>query len=247
VAANNPASRVPIVPKMSGTGYTQETTVLLAEQTWSIEERKRTSPSGTTGIRWTMSIKTTPVVAELNALELGRGPAQALLSIAQTQMRAIGQMAATATQRAREKAARAWKNVGGGSRLTARYSGGRTGAMPPNEANPKGRLFNDSGRLADTLFIRENVVEGAWTVNVAANRLDPSTFTAAAFEAMVRKLVALVPALAGQGLMDDPLFLRALAETKPVRLLSQNQTARIFGTYARAVFEAGRLAINPLF
>lgn len=97
-----------------------------------------------------------------------------------------------------------------GAWVQQRYGGGRMGAMEPNQSD---RLFNDSGRLA------ESIVAGpkgdGWVINVAANRFDPKTFPGgvAALTQMFERLAELVPEFADLGLLADSITVkRAIRE-----------------------------------
>lgn len=184
-----------------------------------LEERRRTTGSGTKS-RYTLSIESEPIIHNFSEIRLGAAPAEAIKLAIQQQIKSITEVAAPATILRRQRAAR---NLAGGQaeeykamaktafgkkEIAAgrghllgsngqndlkRYSGGRIGFMPPSGSV---RLFNDSGRLADGLYVMQNVKEKNWTINVPANRLDPTTFgDMAAFVRMVDRLRELVPAL----------------------------------------------------
>lgn len=173
---------------------TQTTTVILHDEYVTLSERARTTSAGTKS-RYTVEVKAEPLVHEFSEEKLGEGPATAIAQAIRDQIKAIGQIAKPATLLARQVGKRALER--GARWATERYAGGRTGAKPPSGAV---RLFNDSGRLADSVVARQNPKERNWTVNVAANRLDPSTFKSQAdLVAMYERLRELVPAL------KDPL------------------------------------------
>lgn len=178
---------------------TQEVVVL---NTFGFEERRRTTGKGTTN-RYTVTITADPVVHVFDPRELGRAPADAIAEAIRKGIKAIGEFAKPATRARREGAAKAFA-----ARLpwaVARYSGGRTGDKAPNQT---GRLFNDSGRLADGIFAGPN--GDGWVVNVPVNRFDPATFTGGvgALVSMYGRLRELVPALQG------PEALRKIPEVR---------------------------------
>ena len=140
--------------------------------------------------RVSIEIIAEPLLHDFSEHLLGAKPAEAIREHLTAAIKGITAKASTATIRKREQAARAFQR--GAKWATKRYSGGRTGPKPPNQSD---RLFGDSNRLAEGLFVRENRVDSSWTVNVPANRFDRSTFTGAAFENMLNKLRSLVPAL----------------------------------------------------
>lgn len=183
------------------------------------QKRVRTTSNGTAS-RVTLTIKAEPILHDLSETNLGAGPAQAIMDAIKKQIQAITEVAKPSTiarrQRAKRlletgvaednkamaktKTAKAWVAqgfkglIGEGHATVARYTGGRTGAMHPTGGI---KLFNDSGRLANSIFVRQNTEEQNWTINVAANRLDPSTFgSQGAFMRMIERLHAHVPVLA---------------------------------------------------
>lgn len=141
--------------------------------------------------RYTVTIKAEPLAINLSPTRLGEGPANAIRDVLRDSIKRIGWFAATATRDRRERAAREF-SVGKPSAVR-RYTGGRTGATPPNQTQ---RAYNDSGRLADNLAVRQNE-ERDWIINVVANRFDPSTFTPAAFDRMITRLIELAPEWSG--------------------------------------------------
>lgn len=175
------------------------------------ERRTRTTGAGTKD-RYTVTIKAEPVLHDFSELRLGQGPAIAIRDLVRRQIKSIGAFAAPATIEKREAAVRALAR--GAQWAKRRYAGGRTGEKQPNTS---WRLFNDSGRLADGLEVRENKTEKSWTINVPANRLNPSpgghaSFRLGDFEQMVVRLAELVPALRGGAeLLQDETVRKAIA------------------------------------
>lgn len=155
-----------------------------------LSERARTTSKGTKS-RFTLSVRVDPVIVNLNELALGAGPAEALRKAISDGIKAISETASPATLLKRKYAETA---IQAGKRwATKRYAGGKMGGMAPNSSD---KLFNDSGRLAAGVFVRQNPKEGSWTVNVPANRLDPSEFKdRGVFAGMVQRLRNLVPVL----------------------------------------------------
>jgi hypothetical protein len=183
---------------------TQETIIL--NEFGFAERRRTTGASGKPKSRFTVSIKADAIPHLFDAQELGRGPAEAIAQVIRDQIKAIGETASLGTQFARKAAAKAF--AAGKEWAVARYSGGRTGATPPKGGD---KLFNDSGRLADGIYVQA-VKDESWTINVPANRFDPSTFNGgvAALTAMVERLQQLVPALRGEGLAGNETLRRAM-------------------------------------
>ena len=175
----------------------------------------RTSASGRQ--RVTIECKSEPLVHNLDPKQLGAGPAAAIAEHLRQRIQAITAVASKATLARRKTSA---ANMSEPSNA-ARYSGGRIGAMPPNQSD---RLFNDSGRLAKSIAARAN--GDAYTVNVAANRLDPRGFTAAAFSRMLELLVRYVPEIANPRLLADSLPVRRAIRDGMASMI-QKQEARI--------------------
>lgn len=157
--------------------------------------------------RTSIEIISEPVLMDLDSLALGAKPAEAIRAELEKDTKNISELASPATIARRRAAA---ENQSATS-TQRRYGGGRIGFKAPN-LTP--RLFNDSGRLAEGWFVRENKSDESWTVNSPANRLDPSTFGAAAFQAMLDKLRSLMPILQDmRELFNRPAFNAAVAES----------------------------------
>lgn len=149
----------------------------------------RTRASGKQHV--TISFSSTPILVHHDPLSLGKPVADAIAEAIRSGIRAISEVASKGTLAKRETAARAYARGEAWARKA--YSGGRMGAMPPNQSS---MAFNDSGRLAAGVTVNANKKEGGWTVNAAANRLLPSAFKdLATFQRMMQRLVELVPAL----------------------------------------------------
>lgn len=232
---------------MPDTGVKQDVVVLCDFGEATLERRTRTQKSGKTGVRWSLSIKSEPILHNLSQVDLGRAPAEAIVQIVQRQFRAITERVKPSTEHKRANAQTAFSR--GAAWAVRRYSGGTTGATPPNQSSPP-RWGNDSGRLRGGVFARWNAIEAAWTINVPVNRLDPSTFPGGTFQAMVTRLLQLVPALAGgDALMKEVEFARAVANSTPIKILT-GESARIWAAYRRAggaVVRAASNALRPLF
>ena len=154
-------------------------------------ERRRTTSTGTKS-RYTFEIDAQPILHNLSQEKLGDGPAHAIAKALTAQIKNIADVAALATREKRERGKRAL--AAGAAWAVKRYSGGRTGTKAPSGSV---RYANDSGRLAEGVFVRQNPEETNWTINVPANRLDPSTFGSyPAFLAWVARLRSHVPVLA---------------------------------------------------
>lgn len=150
----------------------QETIILNDFGSVMSKLRRRTTSRGTKS-RVTLEIKSEPLVHVFDDVALGSGPANAIRDVLERSIKAIGQMSALETRKRRARAQIDFRTNPGGSKwLKKRYSGGRIG---PKEPNQTFRLFNDSGRLAEGLFVRQNPREATFTVNVPANRFTDAT------------------------------------------------------------------------
>jgi hypothetical protein len=209
-------------------GITQDTVVVNDLNGLRLEQRTRTTSRGTS-VRYSIGITSEPILNDLDPIKLGDGPAQAIMAVIRKQIMGIMERTSLATQKRRESAEKAF--AAGDSWAMRRYGGGRTGPTPPNQTQPP-RKFNDSNRLARGLAARENKVEKTWTINVPANRLDPTTFVggAAAMVGMFQDLKRLVPALANpKTLLDAPEVLAALNRSiRQLAVTRKDLVGRIF-------------------
>jgi hypothetical protein len=178
---------------------------------------QRTSKTGR--VRYTIRIKSEPVAFNLNAKELGAPVAAALAHYFREEVKGITAQAAPATLDARKRFAKA--AAAGKAWATKRYTGGKIGATTPNTGSS---LFNDSGRLAQSIQAQASG-ESGWRINVAGNRLDPRTANnggAAAVERIWTRLVQLVPAFADVSIAfasDELLKARAKSQQMLVNKL----------------------------
>lgn len=230
--------RTPLLP-LTPPSSTHQTTIVLCDYGGSIlSQRTRRSGSGKTTVRMTMDIKAEPLVARLNGVELGRGPSEAIRLIMQEQTRAIRETAAPATIRRRERAAKELSgggstrrlrgaSVSSGANVRARYIAARTANNRPGFYNTIG---NDSGLLANGFFVTQNPKEGSWTINVAANRLDPKTWNGdlASLQAWVARYVQLMPALRDpRSILTDRRFVEAVMKAPTVVKLTKGNMQRL--------------------
>ncbi len=252
--------RTPLLPLTPASGTHQTTVVVNDFGGVVLSERTRTSGNGNSAVRYTLDIKATPILNDLNGVELGRGPSAAIRDILETQVLNITAVAKPATRTFREKMERAFagRTESSATRLRRgvqvpvkkpmtqiaqeRYGAtARTPARPPNQSV---RFANDSGRLARGWFVTQNPKEGSWTINSPANRLDPATWGGPGFEAFVARLVDLVPALRDpRTLLDEPAFVRAVANAPPVVTLA-GAGGRIASAYARAALSGIRTVVR---
>lgn len=234
--------RAPYAPVTVEDGTHQNTVVLNDYGGVTLDERTRTSAEGSVSARLTLSIKTEPILVNLSSVDLGRGPAMAIRDMIEEQHGNITTIAALATLERREREKRAYEN--GDPRARERYDGGRTGPTPPAGRSAV-RYGIHSGRLKGGWFVRQNPMEQSWTINVPANRFDPTTWggSTATLRAFIDRLVSLIPALRGIGIFDDARFTRAVAESKPVQVLTEGSPGK-WKVFARLGWKGLQSAIK---
>lgn len=187
----------------------------------------RTSKTGK--VRATVVVRSEPIAVNLDPKTLGAPVAAAIAHHFRERIKGITELASFATQKARKVAAKAFAD--GRPWALKRYSGGKTGSMPPNQSD---RAFNDSGRFADT--IRANASnDGAWRVNVAANRLDGST--SGGVERIWNRLVSLVPEFGNPALLlQNDIIRKAIEKTRDNMHQKREATSQKLGI---ELFRAG--------
>jgi hypothetical protein len=194
---------------------TQETIVL---NDFGVERRSRTTSKGTTD-RVSVTIKSQLLLHEFDALALGQAPAQAIREILAKRIEAIQAAPSIGTLVFRKAAIAAYQR--GARWALNRYARGRMEATPPFQGD---RLFNDSGRLAKGIFVRENKTEQSWTVNVPANRFDVRTFrNAADLLRMIERLQSLVPELGDPRALNRHRELREVIADSIYRVITKQQ------------------------
>lgn len=146
--------------------------------------RRRVSSSGKE--KFTVDVIGEPIVFKFEDKTLEQAVATQIASTLRAKVEGITQDAAPATLKARESAAKAF--AAGKPWAKKKYSGGKLGAMAPNQST---KAFNDSGRFAKSIVA--GAAKGKWIVNVAASRLDPTTGNIAR---IWQRLVSLVPEFA---------------------------------------------------
>jgi hypothetical protein len=205
---------------------------------------QRTSKTGR--VRYVVRIKSEPVAFNLNAKELGAPVAEALAHYFREKIKGISATAAPATIKARERFAKAASE--GKAWALKRYSGGKMGASTPNTSSA---LFNDSGRLAQSIQAMASGETG-WRINVAGNRLDPRTANnggAAAVERIWTRLVQLVPAFADVSIaFKDDMVLRARAKAQEAMVMKGKMTDKNVGWFdvAKEALKLGQTALRAV-
>ncbi len=176
-----------------------------------IERRDRVTKSGATKSRYTVSIRSEKLIFNLSEKALSKPTAEAIKKLIQERIAGISDQAAPNTIKARQVAAKAVSL--GKAWAVKRYSGGKTGALPPNQSTA---LFNDSGRFwraMSAAWVGEGSA-GRWVINFAANRLSPGTLDGKGGGDSVvlqiwERLKGLVPELGNMDLIADSIPVRA--------------------------------------
>jgi hypothetical protein len=206
-------------------GITQKTVVL---NQFGLSERIRTTSKGTSS-RYTISIKAQPLVLLFDAKALGQAPAEAMATVIKQKIRGISETVTPATDHYRKRAKVAFQQGVGWAKkrygglyippaasiaMLPNAQGKRSNRLPPMEPGQTVRFWNDSGRFVQGLVARPTR-NNDWTINIAANRLDPVTFRGGreALLAAYERLVKLVPELADpRALEKNPEVRRAIGE-----------------------------------
>jgi hypothetical protein len=173
--------------------------------------------------RYTIEVRSEPLLFDLNELSLGGKLAEVWAQRIRDNINGIAVRASDATIAMREKAAAAFQSGAGWARK--RYAGGRIGAMAPNQSD---KLFNDSGRTAAGVHVRQNLTDASYSVNLPANRFNREGF-GAGYDAMVARFVSLVPMLDPKKAAGDPQIEAAIKESvnQMVTKLESNAEAAI--------------------
>ena len=196
----------------------------------------RRSASGKS--RVSVVVKSEPLVANLDPKELGKPVAAAIVNHLRARVRGITARASEATLRYRDEALKAF--VQGKSWAQKRYSGGRTGSMPPMRTE---NAFNDSGRLASSI-VGNASSDGAWRINVAGNRLTDkdSGGVARIFE----KLASYVPEFVKPELLLESDFVKRAIKTATQQLIQKQQarTSELTVQLARSIVSVARQVLE---
>lgn len=180
--------------------------------------------------RMTIEIKSEPLVHQFDEVQLGHGPAEAAAQVLAEKVRAISEPVSPTTQEDRKYKEAAYKR--GESYAVKRFTWrGNKGEGKGPHFDQGHRKFNFSGTFADSIVARENTTDKSWTVNVAANRLDPRTSrNATEFAVIVEALRRLVPELDHpERLLHDPRVKAAIddaVENVVLNAAKLNQTLR---------------------
>jgi hypothetical protein len=169
----------------------------------TLERRTRFNKAGVGKDRYTVTIKSEPLLIQTDPKALGAGPAVAIAEHLKQAIAGITETVSPATMKARLSAQKAVMN--GETWATRRYGGGKMGTRAPARSD---RLFNDSGRFIESIAARPN--RDGYTINIAGNRLDPSTLNGgeAALVAMMDRLREHVPEWGDASKLMDVLSVR---------------------------------------
>lgn len=197
----------------------------------------RTSGSGKE--RVTIKVTAEPIIHNFDPKGLGRGPAKAIAFHLAEKVRGIAEVAPEATLKARKVAAKAFSQ--GKSWALERYSGGRMGPMEPNKSD---RAFNDSERMEESITAGYSEADGAWRVNVAANRLNSQN--SGGVERMWEKLVRLVPEFGDAALLLSQDLVKAAIQKAQHDIMHKAEATSLATTIeaAQAVIALVEAAID---
>jgi LPS sulfotransferase NodH len=190
----------------------------------------KTSKTGK--VRTVVLVQSEPLVYSFDDKTIARGPAQAIADTMRRKIEDVSEEAAPATLAYRKRAAKALAE--GKAWAVKRYAGGKTGLTPPAQTT---QALHDSGRLAKSIVANWHEGDQVWRVNVAANRLDPTTSN---WERVWLRLISLVPEFGNPGAwLEDFTVRRALEEaTKKMRakkaMTSRELTTEILEKVAEA-------------
>lgn len=159
-----------------------ETIILNDYGETTVSQRRKTLKSGKLGKAYvTMEVKAEPIVGVFNDLALGAGPAERIQEVIKDQVGNITDKISPATKNYRERAEAAYDQGAGWAKR--RYKNHR-----PNSVK-RGVLFNDSGRLRDSIRVAQRAAQKDFIINISANRLIDHTAH------LAERFVSLVPAL----------------------------------------------------
>ncbi len=240
--------------------------IIVLNQPGNLTRRERTSGR----IQYTTEVKSEPLVHVFDPKTMGKVVAEAIAETLRQKILGITAVASAATLSWRRSAVKALTNhvetkelrktshakaeiaAGRGHLLgnkgawaNARYNGGRTGPMPPNQSD---RMFNDSGRMAKS--IQAVARDDSWTIVMAKNRLDPETANGGegGVQRIYRKLVELVPAFANTALLfEEEAVKKAVVTSLEGMIVKARETRdQLSEARARAAIGLARQALGVL-
>lgn len=171
----------------------------------------RERKNGTRGnARMTIEIKSEPLVHVFDDVAQAQLLASASAEVLRKKVTSISETASPRTLETRKYQETAYKN--GEAWAVGRF--GFRGQMGPRHFDGGGRMFNHSGTFAQSIVATPNKTEGNATINVAKNRLDPTTSGAGEFRHITDALIRLVPELGDPAaLMQTPEVMKALDDS----------------------------------
>ncbi len=197
----------------------------------------RTSASGKQ--RVVITVKSEPLIFNMDPKAIGRPIALAIVHHLREKIKGITATAAPATLKARRVAERAF--AAGKPWAMKRYAGGKTGSTPPNQTD---RALNDSGRFANSITGNASS-DGAWRINVAANRLSAET---GSIDRILRRVSELVPEIARPELMlESDILRRGIDEAiKATVKKAQATTGKLQMDVVRGLLGIGKQVVDIL-
>lgn len=155
----------------------------------TLDERTRTLKDGTIRHRTTVTVKSQPIACVLDEQMWAVAATDALVQQIRAQTKAIKVTASPATLKARRNAEKAVRR--GEAWALKRYGGEKNEGLMPNRTP---YLFNDSGRLGDSIVAQWQSRVKSFVINHSANRWNAQTFGGSAtMQAVFQRWVSLVP------------------------------------------------------
>lgn len=189
-----------------------------------METRRSTSGK----VRRSIRIDADVMTINTDPKSLGKPVADGIANHYRKAVKAIAGTASAATLEYRKRASKAF--AAGKSWAVQRYAGGKIGAKPPNQSTA---LFNDSDRFADSIVANASS-DGAWRVNVAANRLDDRSGNP---DRIWNRLVSLVPEFANVALLfEQNAIMRQTVERISKERVKITKAATHFQSFAATFF-----------
>ena len=233
----------------------QETIILNDYGSVKAFRRRRTSAKGKVKEWVTLEISAEPLIHMFDDSALGRGPAEAIRDALEKAIKNIGKTAVSATIARRNSARTALAGGNAPKSVLKRYTGGRIGTKPPKSGSV--RLFNDSGRLAEGLSVRQNTKTSnldfgprlnVWTTNVPANRFTEGGGGHPPTQHLVKQLFDLVPMLKNpRRLMSDPAVKKAVVKSLDLLIIkAKNERDAKFKALRLAQMNAAKALIGAI-
>lgn len=207
----------------------------------NMRERTRTLKSGEKRSKYTVEITGDSIVANFDPRAWGKPLADAIAEFLRERISGITAVASAGALAARARAKKAFE--AGRPWAMKQYAGGKIGAMPPAQTD---RKFNDSGRLAASIVVAPNEKDGAFTINMAANRFKPELVKggAAGVTRIFESLKQYVPELGDVSKLMDSIPIRnAMKQTIADNLFKAVTAANVKAEELRRQYAQQKIAV----